>query len=99
MSHSIIMHSIENNHLTASEKIDLWNQTYHDIQVSNELLKVKEDYPEYANEDYYPKNPYFPNILDHPFFKNEQATREFIYLFFPREIALTYDRYMSRQTG
>ncbi len=99
MPQSTIMHSIQNNTLTASEKIDLWNKTYNDIQVRNELLKVKEDYPEYANEAYYPKNPYFPNILDQPFFNNEQATREFIHLFFPKEIALTYDQYISKQTG
>lgn len=97
MSQSTLLHSIENIHLTASEKIDLWINTYNDIQIRNELLKLKEEYPEFADKAYYPKNPHFPNILDHPFFNNEQVTREFIHLFFPKHIALTYDKHLAKK--
>ena len=93
MLHPKIKQVIAENHLTASEKIDLWIETYQDFYIRTELLKVKEHYPEYNDKAYYPKNPYFPNILDLPFFNDEQATINFIYLFFPLPVAEAYKQY------
>ncbi|MGM9929748.1 MAG: hypothetical protein ACI35P_17560 [Bacillus sp. (in: firmicutes)] len=87
---------MKKQNLTASQKIDLWIETNNDPHIRAELLEVKKLYPEYCNDAYYPKNPYFPNILNHPLFKDEQKAQEFIHLFFPESVALAYDQYLAK---
>ncbi|MGM9926145.1 MAG: hypothetical protein ACI35R_18010 [Bacillus sp. (in: firmicutes)] len=72
--------------LTAGEKANLWMSSFPSAIVDTFMKKTLLLYNEYKENDYFPKNPFFPEILNHLYSTDQELAHLFIKEFFPNNI-------------
>ncbi|MEH6943145.1 hypothetical protein [Bacillus sp. JJ722] len=73
----------EQEGLTAGEKADLWMDTFPSDVVTSMLKKTLSIYDDYASNNHFPNNPFFPEILNYLYSTDHELAQLFIKEFFP----------------
>ena len=72
--------------ITAGQKVELWMNFFPSQEINKLFNKLLELYSDFSKEDYFPKNPFFPEILNYLYSTNNELAELFIKEFFPRNI-------------
>lgn len=78
-----IYSKFEQKGLTAGEKAALWMDVFPSDVVNNFLKKTLSLYDNYAGNNHFPKNPFFPEILNYLYATDLELAQLFIKEFFP----------------
>ncbi|WP_042347807.1 hypothetical protein [Bacillus massiliigorillae] len=89
---STIYVKFEQEGLTAGEKAAIWMDVFPSDVVSTFFKKTLSLYDNFADNNYFPKNPFFPEILNHLFSTDQELAQLFIKEFFPEHIYQAFMR-------
>lgn len=81
-----IIGKFEQEGLTAGQKAKLWMDIFPSDVVNVFLEKTLSLYDNYTEKNLFPKNPFFPEILNHLYSTNHELALLFVKEFFPEHV-------------